>query len=172
MGLIIGMQHLPASQVLPLGHALPQEPQLFQSVWRSSTHAPPQLVFPRISQFTTAFVTVTEGFGCSAVRAVQIPPRQDEGDWHLLEHEPQFRESVLRSTQIPLQLESPTFPQSRGGLVVLATGTASDATGATQIPFRHDAGDRQAFPQEPQFEASVRRFTQLPLQLILPWLAQ
>jgi len=78
-GLIISMQHLPASQVLPVGHALPQEPQLFQSV-RRSTHVPPQSVFPRIPQFTGGFVTVMAGFVVCAVDTTQIPFRQGEGD--------------------------------------------------------------------------------------------
>jgi hypothetical protein len=165
--LMTGMQHLPASQVLPVGHARPQEPQLFQSV-RRSTHVPLQLIFPRISQFTGGFVTVTAGFGCWTVMAVQTPFRQDAGDWHVCKHEPQCREFVLRSTHVPPQLVSPIFPQSTGGLVTLVAGTAGDASGATQIPFRHDAGGRQAFPQEPQLSGSVRGSTHTSLQLMYP----
>jgi hypothetical protein len=117
------------------------------------------------------------------------PLTHDAPPEHAMPHAPQFLESTLTSTQLPLQSVSaaphplPQAPPLHTWLVVHAAPQAPQfdrsellltqtplqiaiPTGHVHVPLTHAAPAAHALPQEPQFLASLLVETQAPLQFV------
>jgi hypothetical protein len=165
-----GHAQLPAVQVEPMGHVLPQEPQSRLFVWRS-THAPlgGQDVCPVGQPIVHApfthwlpgphrFPQVPQLRG-SVVVSTQNPPQLvvPAAHWHALEtqlapgahalpHLPQSYGSLVRSTHAPLQLVSPVAHVS------------------VHVPSEHTSPEGHTLLHEPQLFGSPCVFVHTPLQ--------
>jgi hypothetical protein len=128
-----GQPHVPLLQVPPAAQRLPQVPQLLVLVWRLTQVVP---------------MPAAQAVSPVGQPAAQAPFTQVLAPMQRVPQAPQFRGSVLRSVQVPLQLVSPP-PQVQAPLVQLA-------------PVPHTV------PQAPQSLGSLVRSTQALSQLVSP----
>jgi hypothetical protein len=131
---------VPLTQLVPLGQAWPQAPQLLGSFVRLISQPLAALVSQSAKPALQLAITqLPPEHAMVALGAVQTRPQA-----------PQLLTSVPVFTQVPLHT---TWP---GGHC------------AAQVPFTQLVPLGQALPQAPQLALSVFRFTQLPLQLVWP----
>lgn len=112
--------------------------------------------------------------GVHGTSVVQVPPMQTSAPLQGLLQRPQCVVLAVVSTQVPpQQVSSPVQPGPEPHMQAMSTQTSSPMHAGvhgvgTHSPSAHISPAPHRMPHPPQFMASVRPSTQLPLQQMVP----